>query len=139
MGYWGVKSYENDIANDALDAGFDRVHGEVYEELMDDRNPLTFEQVQARLANPRTLEAAIDSLRETLEPADAPPESWNEETRLALAGIVVRHAELGVPIPNEWSSRAIDWLENEELDWDEVTLRGLRRKKEISMLRRPQG
>ena len=139
MGYWGVKSYENDIADDALDAGFDRVHGEVYEELMDDRNPLTFEQVQARLANPQTLEAAIDSLRGTLEPDNAPPESWNEEARLALVGIVVRHAELGVPIPDKWSSRAIDWLENEELDWDEVTLRGLRRKKEISLLRRPQG
>jgi hypothetical protein len=27
MGYWGVKSYENDEAADALDAGFDRVHG----------------------------------------------------------------------------------------------------------------
>jgi hypothetical protein len=139
MGYWGVKSYENDVADEALDAGFDRVHGEVYEELMDDRNPLTFEQVQAKLANPRTLEAAIDSLRETMDPTDVSPESWDEDTRLALAGIVVRHAELGVPIPDEWRSRAIDWLENEEVDWDEVTLRELRRKKEIALLRRPQG
>ena len=48
MGHWGVKSYENDEAGDALDAGFDRVHGKQYEELMDDRNPLSFEQVQMR-------------------------------------------------------------------------------------------
>ena len=27
MGHWGVKSFENDDAADALDAGFDRVHG----------------------------------------------------------------------------------------------------------------
>ena len=53
MDYWGVKSYENDDTGDALDAGFDRVHGELYEKLMDDRNPLSFEQVQERLANPR--------------------------------------------------------------------------------------
>jgi len=46
MGYWGVKSYENDDADDALDAGFEEVHGGLYEELMDDRNPLSFEQVQ---------------------------------------------------------------------------------------------
>ena len=56
MGHWGVKSYENDEADDALDAGFDRVHGEHYDELMDDRNPLTFEQVQQQLADARTLD-----------------------------------------------------------------------------------
>ncbi len=65
MGQWGVKSYENDEAADALDAGFDRVHGPLYEELMDDRNPLTFEQVQQKLADSRTLEAAIAALRES--------------------------------------------------------------------------
>ena len=27
MGHWGVMSYENDDADFALDAGFDRVHG----------------------------------------------------------------------------------------------------------------
>ncbi len=62
MDYWGVKSYENDGAADALDAGFDRAHGSRYEELMDDRNPLTFEQVQQRLADLRTLEASIEAL-----------------------------------------------------------------------------
>ena len=29
MGHWGVKSYEHDEAADALDAGFDRVHGAI--------------------------------------------------------------------------------------------------------------
>ena len=62
--HWGVKSYENDDADDALDAGFDRVHGELYDELMDDRNPLTYEQVQQKLADARTLEASIEALRE---------------------------------------------------------------------------
>ena len=58
--------------------------------------------------------------------------------RLALAGIVVRHAELSVPIPPVWLKRAIDWLENEELDWEEATARGLRRQKEIKLLRRSE-
>ena len=64
MGYWGVKSYENDDANDALDAAFELVHGDVYEELMDDRNPLSFEQVQKRLADGKTLAAAVSVLEE---------------------------------------------------------------------------
>ena len=64
MGHWGVKSYENDDADDALDAGFEEVHGDLYEELMDDRNPLSFEQVQKRLADGRTLTAAVAVLEE---------------------------------------------------------------------------
>ncbi|MGP0069889.1 MAG: hypothetical protein ACLQGP_40590 [Isosphaeraceae bacterium] len=134
MGHWGVKSYENDEANDALDAGFDRVHGELYEELMDDRNPMAYEQVQQRLADPRTLEASIDALWESVGREEA-PETWDDVARLALAGIVVRYAELKVPIPEEWRLRAIDWLENEELEWDEATLRRLRRQKEVNLLR----
>jgi hypothetical protein len=134
MNYWGVKSYENDNAGDALDAGFDRVHGELYEELMDDRNPLSFEQVQKRLADPRTLEASIAALQEMLG-LTSPPEEWDEMARLALSGIVVRHAELKVPIPEAWLNRALDWLENEELDWEEATARQFRRQKEISLLR----
>jgi hypothetical protein len=137
-GHWGVKSYENDEANDALDAGFERVHGERYDELMDDRNPLTYEQVQQRLADPRTLAAAIDALWDSVG-RDHAPESWDEEVRLALAGIVVRHAELKVPIPEEWRQRAIDWLEHEAIDWDAATARRLRRQKEIDLLRRAAG
>ena len=72
MGHWGIKSYENDGAADALDAGFDRVHGERYDELMDDRNPLTYEQVQQRLADPRTLAASIDALWEAVGREVAP-------------------------------------------------------------------
>jgi hypothetical protein len=135
MGCWGVKSYEIDEAADALDAGFDRVHGKLYEDLMDDRNALTFEQVQERLADARTLEAAITALIGTLRLTE-PAESWDEVARLALAGIVVRHAELKVPIFEPWRSRAIDWLEHEVIEWDEATARGLRRKKEIALLRR---
>ena len=104
MGHWGVKSYEHDEAADALDAGFDRVHGARYEELMDDRNPLSFEQVQQKLADPRTLDASIDALRDMLG-VEGPPETWDELARLALVGIVVRHAELGVPIPEPWRLR----------------------------------
>ena len=135
MGHWGVKSYENDGASDALDAGFDRVHGEHYEELMDDRNPLTYEQVQQRLADARTLEASIAVLGDSLGQATA-PEAWDDETRLALVGIVVRHAELRVPIPGPWRQRAIDWLEQEAIDWHQATARRLRRQKELELLRR---
>jgi hypothetical protein len=135
MGSWGVKSYENDDAANALDAGFDRVHGKLYEELMDDRNPLSFEQVQERLANTRTLDAAIAALCESVE-KESQPETWDEVARLALAGIVVRHAELGVSIPKPWLRQAIEWLEREEIDWEEATTRRLRRQKEIVLLRR---
>ncbi|HZW30212.1 MAG TPA: hypothetical protein VFF52_05850 [Isosphaeraceae bacterium] len=135
MGQWGVKSYENDSAAEALDAGFERVHGVIYEDLMDDRNPLSYEQVQQRLADPRTLEASIAALEDSVGPATA-PEAWDEETRLALAGIVVRHAELKVAIPEPWRQRAIDWLEQEPIDWHEATARRLRRQKEIDLLRR---
>ena len=135
MGNWGVKSYEHDEAADALDAGFDRIHGTRYEELMDDRNPLSFEQVQQKLADPRTLDASIDSLRATLSVAGG-PETWDDLARLALVGIIVRYAELGVPIPERWRCQAIEWLENEQIDWEEETARQLRRRKEIDLLKR---
>jgi hypothetical protein len=135
MGHWGVKSYENDEAHDALDAGFDRVHGARYEELMDDRNPLSYEQVQQQLADAQTLEASIDALWGSVGRETA-AEDWDDLARLALAGIVLRHAELKVPIPEEWRQRAIDWLEREEIDWHEATARRLRRQKEVDLLRR---
>jgi hypothetical protein len=135
MGHWGVKSYEHDEAADALDAGFDQVHGAVYEEMMDDGNPLTFEQVQQKLADLRTLVASIEALRTMLD-LEGPTETWDEVARLALVGIVVRHAELGVSIPEPWRAQAIAWLENEEIDWEEATARRLRRRKEIDLLNR---
>ena len=138
MGNWGVKSYENDEATDALDAGFDRVHGEHYDELMDDRNPLTYEQVQQRLADARTLDASIAVLWDAIG-REVAPDGWDDEARLALAGVVVRHAELKVPIPEEWRRRALDWLEREEIEWEEATTRRLRRQKEIDLLRRAGG
>lgn len=133
MGYWGVKSYEGDHAAEALDAAFVRVHGAVYEDMMDDRNPLTFEQVQERLAGPETLAAAVEALEAAI---GTPPETWDDEERLAFAGVVVRHAELNVPIPDDLRQRAIDWLEHEDIDWEQATARRLRRQKEIELLRR---
>ncbi len=136
MGYWGVKSYENDDANDALDAAFEEVHGGLYEELMDDRNPLPFEQVQKRLADGRTLAAAIAVLEEMVGTALASDRAvWDEAARVALAGIVVRHAECAAPIPRDLLDLALEWLEHEEIDWDEETKRRLRRDKEIALLR----
>jgi hypothetical protein len=133
MGHWGVKSFENDDAADALDAGFDRVHGPTYEALMDDRNPLSPDEIHKKLASPETLAAAIAALDEAVgEPLDA----WDETARLAFAGVVVRHAELGVAIPEPWRNRALDWLEHEEIEWHEATLRQLRRAKEAALLRR---
>jgi hypothetical protein len=137
MGYWGVKSYENDDADDALDAGFERVHGALYEELMDDRNPLSFEQVQKRLADGKTLAAAVSALEELVGAAlDGDPGCWDDAARVAFAGVVVRHAELGVAIPEKLRQVAIGWLEQEDLDWEEATKRSLRRQKEINLLRR---
>lgn len=131
MGGWGVKSYESDDAADALDAGFDRVHGALFEELMADENPLTTDQVEARLANAETLDAALAALSTSV---DRPFEEWDEVERLALAGVVVRHAELGVAIPEEWRVRALDWLEHEEIEWEETTARRLWRQKEMALL-----
>lgn len=133
MGYWGVKSYENDEAADALDAGFDRVHGSAYEALMDDRNPLAFEQVQEQLASAETLAAALAALADEIgeEPCDA----WDDLARLAFAGVVVRHAELGTAIPEAIRTRAVDWLEHEDIAWPEATLRRLRRAREIAFLK----
>ncbi len=135
MGSWGVKSYENDEAADAIDAGYDQVHGAEYEALMDDRNPLSFDEVQKRLASPETLSAAIDALVESLPPG-LEPELWDAHARLAFVGIVVRHAEFRVPIPPALGIRALEWLEQETLDWDEATLRRLAREREIKLLRR---
>jgi hypothetical protein len=136
MGHWGVKSYENDDAHDALDAAFERVHGQRYDALMDDANPLSFEQVQTELASPETLAAALAIHEEAFGPDSA---SWDEVGRLAYAGIVIRHAELGVEAPNLQRLRAIEFLETEEIDWDEEVKRRLRREKEIRLLRRPGG
>ena len=71
---------------------------------MDDRNPLSFEQVQQKLADSRTLDASIDALRE-MQGVEGPPETWDELARLALVGIVVRHAELGVRFPKRGGCR----------------------------------
>jgi hypothetical protein len=134
MGYWGVNSYENDDAADAIDAAFERIHGDAYDALMDDRSALSFDQVQQKLANSATLAAAVESLRQAVGP-DTPFDDWDETERLAFAGIVVRHAEFGVHAPPEWLDRAIDWLEREDVDWDEATLRNLQRQKEIALLK----
>ena len=134
MGHWGVKSYENDDAGDALDAGFARAHGPSYEDLMDDANPMTVEQVQGRLAGPETLRASLEALAEEL---GRPVEDWDEVGRLAYAGIVVRHAEVGVPIPADVRSLALGFLRDEPIDWEEATARRLRRDKEIRLLGSP--
>jgi hypothetical protein len=132
MGHWGVNSYENDDADEAIDAALERVHGEAYEAAMDDRNPMTFDQAQESLANPETLAAAVDLLSERV---GKPMNEWDDLERLAFAGVVVRHAEFGIPIPFEWLDQAIEWLETEAVEWEEATVRRLRRQKEIASLR----
>lgn len=138
-GHWGVKSYENDGAADAIDAGMERVHGATYDDLMDDANPLPFDQVQQTMANPETLAASFEALQETVG-ADHPFADWDDDERLAYAGLIVRHAEFGVPVPADWLDRAIDWLETEAIDWDdESTVRRLRREKEVALLQSLKG
>lgn len=131
MGHWGVKSYENDDAGDALDAAFDRVHGSVYDDLMDDRNPMTVDQIHKTLADEKTLAAALTWLDEEFGDDTS---TWDEIARLAYAGVIVRHAEMGVSLPEEMRLRAIDWLKGEEIEWEEATTRRLRRQKEIDLL-----
>ena len=101
MGHWGVKSYENDDANDALDAGFEQVHGDVYEELMDDRNPLC----STRSRTPGRGEDAGGGGRgprgDGGDEAHSARGTWDEAARLGFAGVVVRHAELGVADPRD--------------------------------------
>ncbi len=127
MGYWGVKSYENDEAADVLDAAFEQVHGDAYDALMDDRNPLPFDEVQRRLADARTLEAAVAML---VGKHVANLDGLDDESRLAFVGIMVQHAEAAVPIPEPWRLLALKWLDEETLDWDEPTARRLRRDAE---------
>ena len=134
MGHWGVKSYENDDADFAIDAGMEKVHEDAYEALMDDRNALSFDDAQKKLANPETLAAAVESLRQEYG-NDRPFDDWDETERLGFSGVIVRHAEFGVPVPAEWLDRAIAWLDSEAIEWDEATLRTLRRQKEIALLR----
>ena len=131
MGYWGVKSYEGDNAADALDAAFERVHGATYEALMDDRNPLSFDQVQGQLADASTLHAAVEALKASFGPD---LDAWDGEARLAFAGVVVRHAEAGVAIPDDLRDRARGWLEREEIEWEDATRRRLRKQREIQLL-----
>ena len=133
MGSWGVRSYDNDDADFAIDAGMEAVHGSTYEAMMEDHNPLTIDQIQQRLANPATLKAALTNYTSEV---DRPWDDWDDEQRLSFAGIVVRHAELQVPIPTEWRDRAIAWLRAEPIEWDEVTARKLRRDREIELLER---
>ena len=132
MGSWGVKSYENDDAGEALDAAFEQVHGDRYDELMDDGNPLSFDQVQETLADPNTLTAAVKWL---VGEFGSDFDEWDEEARLSFAGVIVRHAEFRIPIPDEWRTRAISWLEAESIEWDDATIRQLRSRKEIGLLK----
>jgi hypothetical protein len=137
MGYWGVKSYENDDADEALDAAFEEIHGDRYDELMDDRNPLSFDQVQQRLADGRTLTAAVAILEEMVGATLAGDRAaWDDAAKLALGGIVVRHAECGVPIPRDLLGIALDWLEHEDLQWEQESQRMLRREEEIALMRK---
>jgi hypothetical protein len=99
---------------------------------------MTFDQVQAALADSQTLVASIDSLRDALVLDDSPA-TWDEVARLAFVGIVVRHAELGVPIPEPLGRQAIEWLEHEQIEWEESTARHLRRGKEIALIRKALG
>ena len=132
MGHWGIKSYEVDEAADSLDEAFEQIHGAEYIDLMADDNPATVDQVHQKLVNPQTLAASIEALNVPLE---QPSEDWDEVERLAFAGIVVRHAEFGVPIPELWREKAIEALENESIDWEEATKRRLRKEKELQLLR----
>lgn len=136
MGFWGIRSYENDLAADALDAGFERVHGQLYDDLMDDRNPVPFEKVQERLAGAHTLTAALAALEELSTNTDVDDDDDEDDPDLAYAGVVVRHVECRVEVPEAVIRRAIEALENEAIEWPRPTERKLRVDKEIALLRK---
>ena len=135
MGHWGVKSYENDDAADALDAGFERVHGDRYDDLMDDRNPMTFDQVQQKLANPETLAAAVEALAESVG-ADRPFDDWDEVERLGVRRGRRPPRRVRRPDPRRLA-RPGGRLARSRGDrlGREATARRLRRQKEIALLR----
>ena len=132
MDYWGFRSYDNDDTADALDAAYEQVHGAVYDDLMDDRNPLTFEQVQEKLASESVLAAALAWLKEEYQAENL--DEWDAEDRLAFIGMVVRMLECKVKVPTAEVQRALEWLQQESLEWDEPTQRRLRRDQEIRRL-----
>jgi hypothetical protein len=133
MGCWGVRSYDFDEADEALDRAFEAVHAAAYEALMDDGSPLTLEQVQQQLAGPETLAAALAHLEAAF---GADRGAWDEVARLALAGVVVRHAELQVAVPSALRDQAIAALEREDLDWEaDAPAREARRQAELALLR----
>ncbi|QDV32800.1 hypothetical protein [Tautonia plasticadhaerens] len=134
MGHWGVRSYEVDEVADAIDSAFERIHGRAYDDLMSDRDPTPAEQIHRQLANADTLRVALEAFRE--EHGDD-LDSWDELARLALCGVVVLHAELGVPVPGDLRDRAASWLEHEDLDWDPQPMRDARRRREVEFLRSP--
>lgn len=135
MGYWGVKSYEDDDADFAIDKAFERVHGDAYLKLMEDADPTPLEVAQARLANAETLRAALEALTEEFGIGEGDETGWDEDRRVSYCGVVVRHAEWGIPLPASIRDRALAWLEGEDLEWDEGEARTRRRASEIETLR----
>ena len=122
MGYWGVKSYENDDADDAIDAAMEKIHGSSYEDLMDDGNPLSFDQVQKKLANDNTLSESILALEELIAvKLDGDPGLWDE---------------FAIAIPDAPLARALEWLKQEDIEWEDAAKRKARREKEIAFLKR---
>jgi hypothetical protein len=136
MGYWGVRSYDNDLANDALDGALETIHGEAYDALMDDRNPISYQEAQDKFLDAETLAEAVEILRDELGEDMG---TWDEEGRLALAGVVVRHAERQIPVPADLLALALTTLETEDLEWDDAKDREHRRRREIELLRTPAG
>ena len=102
---------------------------------MDDRNPLSFEQVQQKLADSRTLECVDRRLEEMLG-IEGRPRAGTSSRGWRWPGSWCAMPSWASPIPEEWRRLAIDWLENEEIDWEEETIRQLRRRKEIELLKR---
>ncbi|MCY2933916.1 MAG: hypothetical protein WCJ40_05715 [Planctomycetota bacterium] len=133
MGYWGVKSYENDLTHDALDAGFDKVHEASYEALMDDRNPLPYEKVHEQLANQETLDQSLAALDDMV---DGVAYELDDESKLAWVGVVIRHVECRLDLTKEMLQRAISILENEDMEWPRPTERKMRLEKELALLRK---
>jgi len=133
MGCWGRQSFEHDDVAEALDLAYELIHGQVYDDLMDDGNPLSFDEVQKKLASPETLAEALNVLNEWFGDSF---DAWDEVQRLTYVGVVVRHASFRIPIPEATRARAIDWLQKEDIDWDDAEDRDRIRQKELALLQK---
>ena len=85
------------------------------------------------MANEETLKESLAALDEMVEGV---AQELDDESKLAWAGVVIRHVECRMDLPREMLEATITILENEDLDWPRPTERKIRLEKELALLRK---